>query len=310
MFMVLNQVEQLIGHTSIIRVPWHEQADAPAVYVKLESRNPGGSVKDRIALSMINALERDGKIYEKTVLVEPTSGNTGIGLAMVAASRGYQLTLVMPETMTIERKKILQAYGANLVLTDGGLGMKGAIAKAEEIVKNNRDAVMVGQFTNPANPTAHYDTTGPEIWAEMDGNVDVLVAGVGTGGTITGAGRFLKERNPSIQLVAVEPSASPVLSGGQPGPHKIQGIGAGFVPAVLDTELIDKIVQVTEEQAASTTREVAKRTGLLLGYSSGAAVFAGLQQARLMGEHTRIVVISASGGERYLSTDLYPDIMG
>ncbi len=270
--MIVENVSQLIGKTPLVKLNKQALPNKVNIYAKLEFQNPGGSVKDRIALSMIEALEAEGKISERTMLVEPTSGNTGIGLAMVAAAKGYRLTLVMPDTMTVERRKILKAYGAELVLTEGSKGMKGAIEKAEEIIGQHKDAVIPGQFVNPANPAIHYSTTGPEIWEDLQGQVHALVAGVGTGGTITGAGRFLKEKHSSLQLIAVEPSDSPVLSGGQPGPHKIQGIGAGFVPEIMDVSLLDQIIQVTAEESIETARRIAKEEGLLLGISSGAAL--------------------------------------
>lgn len=302
-----NHIGELIGKTPLVRLNQQCQDDMAEVYVKLEFQNPGGSVKDRIALAMIEALEEQGLINEDTLLVEPTSGNTGIGLAMVAASKGYRLTLVMPETMTIERKKILKAYGVNLVLTEGSKGMKGAMEKAEEIIAEIPGAVLVGQFENPANPRMHYKTTGPEIWSDMEGRLDAFVAGVGTGGTITGAGKYLKEMDESIRIVAVEPAGSPVLSGGEPGPHKIQGIGAGFIPEVMDISLVDDIILMTEEEAFSTARRVAKEEGLLTGISSGAAIGAALKLAKKLGPGKRIVVVSASNGERYLSTPLYDE---
>lgn len=302
-----NQISELIGKTPIVRLNQQCQDDMAEIYVKLEFQNPGGSVKDRIALAMIEALEEKSLINDNTLLVEPTSGNTGIGLAMVAASKGYKLTLVMPETMTVERKKILKAYGATLVLTEGSKGMKGAMEKAAEIIEETPGAVLVGQFNNPANPNVHYRTTGPEIWQDMEGRVDAFVAGVGTGGTITGAGKYLKEMDESIRIVAVEPAGSPVLSGGEPGPHKLQGIGAGFIPEVMNVSLLDDIIQMTEEEAYSTARRVAREEGLFMGISSGAAIGAALKLAKKLGPGKRIVVISASNGERYLSTPLYEE---
>lgn len=302
-----NQISELIGKTPIVRLNQQCQDDMAEIYVKLEFQNPGGSVKDRIALAMIEALEEKSLINDNTLLVEPTSGNTGIGLAMVAASKGYKLTLVMPETMTVERKKILKAYGATLVLTEGSKGMKGAMEKAAEIIEETPGAVLVGQFNNPANPNVHYRTTGPEIWQDMEGRVDAFVAGVGTGGTITGAGKYLKEMDESIRIVAVEPTGSPVLSGGEPGPHKLQGIGAGFIPEVMNVSLLDDIIQMTEEEAYSTARRVAREEGLFMGISSGAAIGAALKLAKKLGPGKRIVVISASNGERYLSTPLYEE---
>lgn len=302
-----NNISELIGNTPLVRLNQQCQDDMADIFVKMEFQNPGGSVKDRIALAMIEALEEKNLINDDTLLVEPTSGNTGIGLAMVASSKGYRLTLVMPETMTLERKKILRAYGVTLVLTDGSKGMKGAMEKAEEIVEGNPGAVLVGQFKNPANPRMHYRTTGPEIWHDMEGRLDAFVAGVGTGGTITGAGKYLKEKDEAIQIVAVEPAGSPVLSGGEPGPHKIQGIGAGFIPEVMDMSLLDDIIQMTEEEAISTARRVAREEGLLMGISSGAAIGAALKLAKKLGPGKRIVVISASNGERYLSTPLYDE---
>lgn len=303
--MIVNNVSELVGKTPIVKLSRKGRENMAAIFVKLEFQNPGGSVKDRIALSMIETLEQEGKITEKTLLVEPTSGNTGIGLAMIAAAKGYRLTLVMPDTMTIERRKILKAYGADLVLTEGSKGMKGAIEKADEIVKTNPDAIIPGQFINPANPAVHYKTTGPEIWSDLDGKVDAFVAGVGTGGTITGAGRYLREKNPSVQLVAVEPADSPVLSGGAPGPHKIQGIGAGFVPDIMDMHLLNNIIQVTTEEAIETARKIAREEGLLLGISSGAAIAAAFKTAKNMDPDQNLIVMTASNGERYLSTPLY-----
>ena len=303
--MIVSNVSQLIGKTPLVKLNKQGSENAANVYAKLEFQNPGGSVKDRIALSMIEALEKEEKINSSTMLIEPTSGNTGIGLAMVAAAKGYRLTLVMPDTMTVERRKILKAYGAELVLTEGARGMKGAIEKAEEILQQLPDAVIPGQFVNPANPAVHYETTGPEIWNDLKGKIHAFVAGVGTGGTITGAGRYLKEKKSSLQVVAVEPSDSAVLSGGPPGPHKIQGIGAGFIPQILDVSLIDKVMQTTADEAIDTARRIAREEGLLLGISSGAAIAAALKLAEEMDRDNNVVVITASNGERYLSTPLY-----
>ena len=298
----------LIGNTPLLLLSkfaafHHLRASLAA---KLEYCNPAGSVKDRIAMAMVDEGERSGKLKPGAVIIEPTSGNTGIGLAAVATARGYRLILTMPDTMSMERRKLLVAYGAELVLTDGADGMQGAIAKAEELKAAIPGAFMPGQFTNPANPKAHRETTGPEIWADTDGKVDLFVSCVGTGGTITGTGGFLKEMNPAVYVIAVEPTASPVLSGGKAGPHKIQGIGAGFVPEVLDTTVYDEIITVTNEDAFLTVREIARTEGLLVGISSGAAVWASAQAAKRP-EHTgkMIVTILPDAGERYLSTALF-----
>ncbi len=301
---VARDVSQLIGQTPILRLNRLVE-DGMEVYLKIESFNPGGSVKDRIALSMISAAEADGRLKPGDTIVEPTSGNTGIGLAMVAAVRGYRLILVMPETMSIERRKLMAAYGAEFVLTPGNLGMKGAVEKATELVRENPGYFMPQQFENPANPAIHRQTTAREILEQMDGKVDAFVAGVGTGGTLTGVGEVLKKEIPGVRIVAVEPAASPVLSGGQPGPHKIQGIGAGFVPPVLRREVIDEIITVTNEDAMETARRLAREEGLLVGISSGAAAFAALQVARRLGQGKRVVAIAPDTGERYLSTELF-----
>lgn len=300
-----NDITRSIGETPLIRLPSMSTELGVDLLGKLESGNPLGCVKDRIAVAMIDAGERDGLITDKTTIIEPTSGNTGIGLAFVSATRGYKLILTMPETMSIERRQLLKHFGAELVLTEGRLGMKGAIAKAEELAASLPDAWIPSQFTNPANPEIHRTTTGPEIWEQADGRVDIFVAGVGTGGTITGAGSFLKEQNPQLHVVAVEPAASPVLSGGSPGPHKIQGIGAGFIPEVLDRSIIDEVIQVTNEEAFENGRLTARREGILCGISSGAAVAAARKlAARPENKGRRIVVILPDTGERYLSTDL------
>ncbi|AKX97142.1 cysteine synthase A [Neomoorella thermoacetica] len=301
---IARDVTQLIGQTPILRLNRLVE-DGMEVYLKIEFFNPGGSVKDRIALSMITAAEADGRLKPGDTIVEPTSGNTGIGLAMVAAVRGYRLILVMPETMSIERRKLLAAYGAEFVLTPGNLGMKGAVDKANELVRENPGYFMPQQFENPANPAIHRQTTAREILEQMDGKVDAFVAGVGTGGTLTGVGEVLKKEIPGVRIVAVEPAASPVLSGGQPGPHKIQGIGAGFVPPVLRREVVDEIITVTNEDAMETARRLAREEGLLVGISSGAAAFAALQVARRLGRGKRVLAIAPDTGERYLSTELF-----
>ncbi|EFK11006.1 cysteine synthase A [delta proteobacterium NaphS2] len=295
-----------IGCTPLVRLNALDQGLSATILVKLEFRNPLGSVKDRIALSMIETAERDGSITEDTVIVEPTSGNTGIGLAFVCAEKRRKLILTMPETMSLERRKLLTHLGAELVLTPGGEGMKGAIQKSREIVSNTPDAFMPDQFSNPANPEIHRKTTAEEIWMDTEGTVDILVAGVGTGGTITGVSEVIKARKPGFKSIAVEPVDSAVLSGGKPGPHKIQGIGAGFVPKVLNTEIIDEIITVTNEQAFETARKMASMEGILCGISSGAAVWAAISAARNPeNEGKTIVTILPSTGERYLSTPLF-----
>ena len=305
---VYQKITDLIGSTPLLKlnnIIKNENLEAD-VYAKLEYFNPAGSVKDRIALNMIIEAERSGKITEGAVLIEPTSGNTGIGLASVAASRGYRAILTMPETMSVERRNLLKAYGAEIVLTDGAKGMKGAIAKALELAENTPNSFIPSQFTNPSNPAAHLATTGPEIWNDTDGQVDIFVAGVGTGGTLSGVGGYLKQQNPDVKVVAVEPAGSPVLSKGIAGPHKIQGIGAGFVPDTLNTEIYDEIITVENEDAFETGRELAKKEGLLVGISSGAAVWAAKQLAqRPENKGKNIVAILPDTGERYLSTAMF-----
>lgn len=302
---IANTVLERIGGTPLVRINKLNQGGAEVV-VKVESFNPGGSVKDRIAFAMIEAAEKAGKLKPGALIIEPTSGNTGVGLALVAAIKGYKLILTMPETMSIERRKLASAYGAKIVLTAGSDGMKGAIAKALELQKQYPGSFIPQQFENPANPAYHQLTTGPEIWQDTDGKVDALVAGVGTGGTLTGTGEYLKAKNPDIKIYAVEPDTSPVLSGGTPGPHKIQGIGAGFVPKVLKTDLITGVITVSAENAGKTAREAAAKEGLLVGISSGAALYAALELAQkpeFAGK--RIVALLPDTGERYLSTWLF-----
>lgn len=302
---IYADILEKIGRTPLVRISKLNRGNAE-VLVKVESFNPAGSVKDRIAIGMVEAAEKAGKIAPGALIIEPTSGNTGIGLALVAAVKGYRLILTMPDTMSIERRKLLAAYGAELVLTEGALGMKGAIAKAEELAQTHPGSFIPQQFDNPANPEYHKQTTAEEIWQDAGGRVDAFVAGVGTGGTLTGVGEVLKARNPDVKLIAVEPSDSPVLSGGRPGPHKIQGIGAGFVPSVLDTEIIDEVFPVKSEDAGDTARAAAKREGLLVGISSGAALFAALELSRRP-EYAgkRIIALLPDTGERYLSGWLF-----
>jgi len=305
---IANSLTELIGRTPLLKlVRYAEKYSLNASIIgKLEYFNPAGSVKDRIALSMIVDAEKSGKLKPGSVIIEPTSGNTGIGLASVAASRGYRVILTMPETMSIERRKLLAAYGAELVLTEGAKGMKGAIAKAEELAAETPDSFIPGQFVNPSNPAVHKATTGPEIWGDADGKVDIFVSGIGTGGTITGAGEYLKSKNPNIKIVAVEPADSPVLSEGRPGPHKIQGIGAGFVPDVLNTSVYDEIITVRHEDAFVAARDAAHTEGLLIGISSGAALWAATQLALDPANAGKnIVAILPDTGERYLSTPLF-----
>ncbi|MFZ3173083.1 MAG: cysteine synthase A [Carboxydocellales bacterium] len=302
---VANNIAELIGQTPLVKLNKLVGANDATVYVKLESFNPGSSVKDRIALSMIDAAEKSGELKQGATIVEPTSGNTGIGLAMIAAARGYKLILVMPETMSIERRNLLKAYGAELVLTPGSEGMKGAIRRAEEMVNENPSYFMPQQFKNPANPQVHRELTASEILEQAQGQLDAFVSGVGTGGTVTGVGEILKQSFPTVKIVAVEPAASPVLSGGQPGPHKIQGIGAGFVPDVLNLTIVDEIIQVSNDDAMETARKLARQEGILVGISSGAAVFAALQLANKLGAGKKVIVIAPDTGERYLSTELF-----
>ena len=307
---IYTSADQLIGGTPLLELSHIEKAEKleAKLLAKLEYLNPAGSVKDRIAKAILDDAEASGKLKSDSVIIEPTSGNTGIGLASVAAARGYRIIIVMPETMSVERRQLMKAYGAELVLSDGAKGMKGAIAKAEEIAAQTPNSFIAGQFVNPANPKAHYETTGPEIWADTDGEVDIFVAGVGTGGTLTGTGKFLKECKPSVKVVAVEPASSPVLSKGSTGAHKIQGIGAGFVPEVLDTTVYDEVIPVADNDAFATGRLVGRSEGVLVGISSGAAVWAGIELAkRPENKGKTIVVLLPDTGDRYLSTPLFQD---
>ncbi|MBC8538791.1 cysteine synthase A [Christensenellaceae bacterium NSJ-63] len=307
---IYTSADQLIGNTPLLELTHieRERGLKARILAKLEYFNPAGSVKDRIARAMIDAAEASGRLRPGSVIIEPTSGNTGIGLAAVAAAKGYRILIVMPETMSVERRQLMKAYGAELVLTDGAKGMKGAIEKAGELAKGIPGSFVPGQFVNPANPKAHFEHTGPEIYADTDGKVDIFVAGVGTGGTITGVGEYLKSKNPAVKIVAVEPADSPVLSGGAAGPHKIQGIGAGFVPDVLDTKVYDEILTVTNQDAFAAGKEIGRREGVLVGISSGAAVHAAIQLAnREENAGKTIVVLLPDTGDRYLSTSLFAD---
>ena len=308
--MIYTDIAELIGKTPLLRLCGYEKRHSlsAAILAKLEYFNPTGSVKDRAALSIIEEAERSGKLKRGSLVIEPTSGNTGIGLAAVCAVRGYRLILTMPETMSEERRKLLAAFGAELVLTDGKKGMSGAIERAEQLHREHEGSIIAGQFVNPANPEAHYKTTGPELWADTDGKIDLLVAGVGTGGTLGGAAKFLKEKNPALRAYAAEPKGSPVLSGGKAGPHGLQGIGAGFVPEILDTSLIDGVVCVTEEEAYAAAREIARTDGVLAGISSGAAVHAArVLAAREENRGKTIAVVLPDTGMRYLSTALFSE---
>ena len=307
---IYNSITELVGGTPLLRLSnYIENNKIEAnIIAKVEYFNPAGSVKDRIAKAIIEDYEAKGLLKKGSTIIEPTSGNTGIGLAAIAASKGYRLIITLPETMSVERRNLIKAYGAELVLTDGAQGMKGAIAKANELHEQIKDSIIAGQFVNPANPKAHYETTGPEIYNDLDGKVDIFVAGIGTGGTVSGAGKFLKEKNPNVKVVGVEPKGSPVLTEGHPGPHKIQGIGAGFVPDTLDTKIYDEIIDVENEDAFATGKTIARTEGLLVGISAGAAIYAATILAkRPENKGKNIVVILPDTGDRYLSTPLFQD---
>jgi len=307
---IYKNITELVGKTPLLELSNYEANNklAAKIIAKVEYFNPAGSVKDRIAKAIIEDYEAKGLLKKGSTIIEPTSGNTGIGLAAIAAAKGYRLIITLPETMSIERRNLIKAYGAELVLTEGALGMKGAIAKANELHEEIKDSIIAGQFVNPANPKAHYETTGPEIYNDLDGKVDIFVAGIGTGGTVSGAGKYLKEKNPNIKIVGVEPKGSPVLTEGHPGPHKIQGIGAGFVPDTLDTKIYDEIIDVENEDAFKTGKEIARGDGLLVGISAGAAVYAATILAkRPENKGKNIVVILPDTGDRYLSTPLFSD---
>ena len=309
MSMVLHkEITELIGRTPLVRLNRLSKPGSATIYGKVEFFNPGGSVKDRICLNMINEAERQGKLKPGGTIVEPTSGNTGIGLALIAAVRGYKLILVMPESMSMERASLLSSYGAQLVLTPAWEGMKGSIREAESLLMQNPSYFMPDQFSNPANPAMHKKTTAPEIWEALDGKIDAFVAAVGTGGTITGCGEVFKERNPGVKVIAVEPAGSPVLSGGDPGPHKIQGIGAGFIPQVLNRKILDRVIKVTDDEAYQTAKQLSKQEGLLVGISAGANVFAAQQVAEELGPGKNVVTVLCDTGERYISIEKYFNI--
>lgn len=307
---IYKSVDELIGRTPLLELSHIEKIEdlKANIYAKVEGLNPAGSVKDRVAKNIIDDAEKSGKLVEGSVIIEPTSGNTGIGIASVAAARGYRTIIVMPETMSVERRQLMKAYGAELELSDGTKGMKGAIAKAEELQASIPNSIIAGQFVNPANPEIHKKTTGPEIWEDTDGQVDIFIAGVGTGGTVTGVGEYLKEKNPNVKVIAVEPQDSPVLSEGRAGGHKIQGIGAGFVPDVLNTKIYDEIITVSNDDAFATGKLIGKKEGILVGISSGAAAYAAIQVAkRPENAGKKIVVLLPDNGDRYLSTPLFAD---
>ena len=305
---IYSSADQLIGHTPLLELTHIEEGLGARILAKLEYFNPAGSVKDRVAKAMLDDAEQSGKLKKGSVIIEPTSGNTGIGLASVAAARGYRIIIVMPETMSVERRQIMKAYGAELVLTEGAKGMKGAIEKAEELAKEIPNSFIPGQFVNPANPAAHKATTGPEIWEDTDGKVDIFVAGVGTGGTVTGVGEYLRTKNPNVKIVAVEPASSPVLSKGTAGAHKIQGIGAGFIPETLNTKVYDEVIAVENEAAFEAGREIGKKEGVLVGISSGAAIWAAKELAkRPENKGKTIVALLPDTGDRYLSTALFAE---